>query len=221
MTVAGNQDSTRLMSNWGVRPTEQGFGRVFARLMLAIMATQAGGALIFQGEELGLTEAEIGWDELRDPWGMHLYPDFKGRDGCRTPMPWEADAPHAGFSAEKPWLPVAEGHRPLAVDRQADDPDSVLAGYRRFLTWRRDHPALRGGRQRLVEDAPEPLLIYERGEGERRILCAFNLSDAPFTWRLPEDAWAPIDGHGFGGGIAESGVVTLGPYDAVFARRRG
>ena len=57
--------------------------------------------------------------------------------------------------------------------------------------------------------------------GAHRGLCAFNLSDAPFTRRLPEDAWEPLDGHGFGGGIAEGGVVTLGPYDAVFARRRG
>ncbi|MGJ3263323.1 MAG: alpha-amylase family glycosyl hydrolase [Salinarimonas sp.] len=224
MTVAGNQDSTRLMSNWGVRPAEQGFGHAFARLMCAIMATQKGGALVFQGEELGLTEAEIGLDDLRDPWGLHLYPDFKGRDGCRTPMPWEADAPFGGFSAQIPWLPLSEDHRPLAVDRQEADPDSVLNAYRRILGWRRGEPALRGGTQRLLEEAPAPLVVYERAANDARLLCAFNLSDAPFTWRLPEEdraGWEVVDGPGFRGEIREGGVLALSAFDAVFARRRG
>ncbi|MGP9821995.1 alpha-amylase family glycosyl hydrolase [Salinarimonas sp. NSM] len=223
LTVAGNQDSTRLMSNWGVRPTRQGFGRAFAKLMCAIMATQKGGALVFQGEELGLTQAEIGWDDLRDPWGLQLYPDFAGRDGCRTPMPWEAHARYGGFGEETPWLPFSEDHRALAVDRQEADPDSVLNAYRRILAWRRDQPALRGGTQRLVEDAPEPLVVYERAANGARLLCAFNLSDRPFTWRLTDgerDAWRVVDGPGFGGAIREGGVLALGAYDGLFAARR-
>ncbi|GGK36545.1 alpha-amylase family glycosyl hydrolase [Salinarimonas ramus] len=228
MTVAGNQDSTRLMSNWGLRPSEQGYGRAFARTMLAIMATQKGGAVVFQGEELGLTEAELGYEDLRDPWGLHLYPDFKGRDGCRTPMPWRADAPNAGFGEGKPWLPVAQDHLPLAVDRQEADPDSVLNAYRRFLAWRREQPALRGGTQRLLDEAPEPLVVYERAANGERLLCAFNLADRPFTWRLPEAeraGWKVVGGHGLGGEIRsggdEDGVIALGPYDGVFARKRG
>ena len=63
------------------------------------------------GEELGLQEADIAFEDLRDPYGIRFWPGFKGRDGCRTPMPWEADRPNAGFSTAKPWLPVPEDHR--------------------------------------------------------------------------------------------------------------
>jgi len=76
---------------------------------------------VYQGEELGLTEAEIDFADLRDPWGIEFWPDFKGRDGCRTPMPWSSQLPNAGFSTAKPWLPVPREHLSLAVDKQEED----------------------------------------------------------------------------------------------------
>ncbi|MCP6156769.1 hypothetical protein NL403_26865, partial [Klebsiella pneumoniae] len=72
---------------------------------------------LYQGEELGLPQVELDLDDLRDPFGMAFWPEFPGRDGCRTPMPWIGGARHAGFTdAGKPWLPVPEAHRALAAD---------------------------------------------------------------------------------------------------------
>ncbi len=63
---------------------------------------------IYQGEELGLTETELDYKDLTDPVGLRNWPENKGRDGCRTPMVWSAQAPHAGFSDGTPWLPVKD-----------------------------------------------------------------------------------------------------------------
>lgn len=57
------------------------------------------------GEEVGLPEAGLPFEALRDPYGIAFWPNFKGRDGCRTPMPWR-DTPDGGFSTGTPWLPV-------------------------------------------------------------------------------------------------------------------
>src|SRR5688572_28165962 len=96
-------------------------------------------------------------------------------------MPWRSEAPNLGFSTGDPWLPAGEEHRPLAVDRQADDPDSVLAFSRRCLKLRSDSPSLRLGSMKIIE-AGVQLLRFERSHDGQRLLCTFNLSEraAPF-----------------------------------------
>ena len=78
--------------------------------------------------------------------GDLYYPLFKGRDGCRTPMPWDAAKPNLGFSSGTPWLPLGPEHRALAVSEQEEDPASALAFTRKLLAARKAHPALRDGR---------------------------------------------------------------------------
>ena len=73
-----------------------------------------GSVCVFQGEELGLAEADVPFEALRDPYGIAFWPTFKGRDGCRTPMPWDATE-RAGFSSAAPWLPVPHQHLQLSV----------------------------------------------------------------------------------------------------------
>ena len=99
-------------------------------------------------------------------------------------MPWRAGAVNAGFSDAEPWLPVDPAHVALAVDRQEGDPASTLALTRRLVALRKGQPALRTGALRRV-DAPAPLLVFERGEGEEALLCAFNLGAEPVDWDLP------------------------------------
>ena len=77
-----NHDVTRHATRWDLSPSAQ---RVFATLMMCLR----GSVCLYQGEELGLPEAEVGFDDLRDPYGIEFWPEFKGRDGCRTPMVWE------------------------------------------------------------------------------------------------------------------------------------
>src|SRR5262249_43896988 len=146
-----------------------------------------------------------------------FYPTFAGRDGCRTPLPWTAAAPHAGFSRARPWLPLPDEHRALAVDRQDADPCSLLNAYRRFLAWRRTQPALRHGDLSLP-DVPAPLLAIGRARGADRVLAVFNWQDAPVSvTRASLPQLAPLNAPGFACELTPEHVV-FPPYGVLFAR---
>jgi alpha-glucosidase len=150
-----------------------------------------GNVFLYQGEDLGLPQADVPFERLRDPEAIANWPATQGRDGARTPIPWSADAPNGGFSDAEPWLPVDPAHLPLAVDRQEADPHSTLHLTRRLIALRKRLPALRTGAIRPV-DAPAPLLAFERGEGATRLLCVFNLGGERVDWPLPS-GWRIIE----------------------------
>ncbi len=138
------------------------------------------------------------------------------RDGCRTPMPWSSQLPNAGFSTAKPWLPVPREHLGLAVDKQEEDPDSVLQTFRRFVAWRKQHPALVVGDLAMVAST-NPLLAFERyWEGER-LLCVFNFSNREVSQPVSSD-WRSIDGHGFDATL-EGHQLFLSPFGAWFGQQ--
>ncbi|MCV0394827.1 MAG: alpha-glucosidase family protein [Rhizobiaceae bacterium] len=155
-----------------------------ARFSLALIGSLRGSICLYQGEELGLTEADIAFEELRDPYGIRFWPGFKGRDGCRTPMPWEAGRVHGGFSEAKPWLPLPREHLARAVDRQEEEAASVLAFYRDFLAFRAGQPALVSGDKTYLE-ADGNLLAFTRETGDERLLLVFNFDRAPARWTVP------------------------------------
>src|SRR5260370_34739573 len=128
-------------------------------------------------EVRGLRQAEMGFEALKARGAMANWPATLGRDGARTPMPWQSSAPYAGFSTAAPWLPVSPEHLALAVDRQQHDPGSQLSVTRRLMELRRHSAVLRDGAQRFI-DAPADLLVFERSLGAQRSLCAFNLGSS-------------------------------------------
>ena len=165
-------------------------------LLTAILCCLRGTVCLYQGEELGLTEADIPFEDLQDPFGLAFYPAFKGRDGCRTPMPWVGRGQQAaGFTDGKPWLPIPEEHRPRAADLQKADTNSVLNRTMTFLAWRKTQPALLRGDIKFPI-APDPILAIERILDDQHLLCLFNLSQDRqiFDCPYPVD---PLDGHGF------------------------
>ncbi len=179
--------------------------------LAALMLTLPGSCILYQGTELGLTTARLHLDQMHDPYGIANYPNILGRDGCRTPMPWQGKAPHGGFTtARKPWLPVPDEHRKLAVDRQETDPQSLLNRYRALIHWRRDCDALHDPALQMC-DVEAPLLAYERGtSGDSRVLCAFNLSLREQTMRI--DASARLLDELCDTARVEDGTLTLPPY---------
>jgi alpha-glucosidase len=175
-----NHDVPRCVSRWGgSRPPA-----AWAKLLIALLTTLRGTAFLYQGQELGLPQADLAFVDLRDPDGIAFWPDYQGRDGCRTPMPWTSEAPHGGFSPARPWLPTASAHLRISVAAQEDDPQSVLAFTRRVLAWRQRHTVLRLGRIAFLE-LPEPLLSFSRGEGRDALIFVFNLGDADATLAWP------------------------------------
>lgn len=167
-----NHDVVRHVSRWSRHGSESDF----ARLTAAILLSMRGSVCIYQGEELGLTEADISYEDIVDPYGREFWPNFKGRDGCRTPMVWQASAHNAGFSpADRSWLPIPVGHKEHAVDEQSRSEDSTLSFYRAMLKLRRENPELATGSVELI-DAPEGVLAFYRIKDGKRLLCAFNMT---------------------------------------------
>jgi alpha-glucosidase len=176
-----------------------------------------GSLCIYQGEELGLEEAELAFEDLQDPYGIRFWPEFKGRDGCRTPMVWQKDAPNGGFSTAKPWLPVPEAHLAMAVDTQQGDEKSLLEHYRRFLAFRRTNPVLAKGDIDFLA-ADNDVIVFVREFGNEQLICAFNLGARNADLDLgAETKLESVEGHGFTGS-ATGGKITLGSYGAWFGR---
>ena len=210
-----NHDSYRSASTLvGHLPAEQRMPAL--RQMMRVLSSLPGSISLYQGEELGLTQAsiphDIPHDRLRDPVSVTLGP-HASRDGSRTPIPWHDEGKHAGFShADEAYLPVPESHREKAVSIQERDPDSMLNFMRGLMAWRKNQPALMTGRT-IVLDAPAPVLSFVRQCGEQTMLCAFNLAANAVTFKpadyLDNDVAAALS-------LGKDTVIALGPYEAVF-----
>jgi len=209
-----NHDVARTVSRFGGADA----GPPVARLMLALLMALRGTILLYQGEELGLPEAELSRNERRDPVGDLYWPIAKGRDGARTPMPWQAEGAHLGFSNGSAWLPAAESHRPLAVDRQELDPKSALAFTRQMITLRKASRALTHGAIEFL-DTPEPILAFIRRHEGQAVACVFNMSGR--TARAEHPALKGAEMLPVSSGVAEPlpGGRALGAYACRFVKR--
>ncbi|MBU1304029.1 MAG: alpha-glucosidase family protein [Alphaproteobacteria bacterium] len=175
-----NHDVPRHISRWA---EHAGDLPALARQTLALVLSLRGSVCLYQGEELGLPETDLLFEELTDPRGIRFWPEDKGRDGCRTPMPWDAgDAPN-GFTSGKPWLPLKAPQSALSVASQQADENSTLAFYRRILAWRKIQPMLALGDIDFF-DVSEPILAFSRTLDGRTMLCLFNLSGGPHQLNL-------------------------------------
>nr|WP_149866421.1 alpha-glucosidase family protein [Tropicimonas marinistellae] len=206
-----NHDVPRYVSRWGLTSEQN-------RVLAALLLCMRGSVCLYQGEELGLEEVYVAFEELQDPYGKRFWPKFRGRDGCRTPMPWNRDNLNGGFTEGKPWLPVSVEHLNHAVNLQEVDGDSMLAFYRRMIGFRRTHEALAKGSFETVE-ADEAFLSFVRTHGNTRVFCAFNLTDGERQVALPTGNWAQDEGAPFVSTF-DAGGITLPPYQAAFAVER-
>jgi alpha-glucosidase len=200
-----NHDVQRVASRWRVVDAPPHA----ASLLTALACALRGSVCIYQGEELGLGEAEVPHELLQDPYGIAFWPTFKGRDGCRTPMPWNDEQPHAGFSDATPWLPVPDAHARLSVAQQERDGDSPLQRFRRFLRFRRAHPALIEGAIRFIA-SPRDVLAFERRTAGECLQLYFNLGSAAVEFAPGIDGAASVlDGHGLVSGTLVDGKARL------------
>ncbi|MEW2568871.1 glycoside hydrolase family 13 protein [Streptomyces sp. NPDC047070] len=207
--VLCNHDVTRTVTRYGRQdtgfdfatktydtPTDLRLGTRRARAAALLTLALPGSVYLYQGEELGLPEAEIPRDRIQDPMHFRSGGTDPGRDGCRVPLPWKADARYAGFgSAVEPWLPQPDGWAAYAADHQTDDPDSMLSLYRAALELRRADPALGDGPLRWLPST-DGVLTFRRSPD---LTCVVNLADGPAG--LPEHtevllSSGPLDADG-------------------------
>jgi alpha-glucosidase len=186
-----NHDAPRAVTRWASADDRA----PMARLAMLLLVCMRGNIFVYQGEELGLAQAEIPFELLQDPEAIANWPLTLGRDGARTPIPWTSDAAPA-TAASRSWLPIVAEHRALAVDRQERDPDSQLRFTRAVLALRNRHEALRSGSLSIVE-ASDAILAFERQWREQRLLCVFNLGTGTRRWEPPGDGrWRVIEHTG-------------------------
>lgn len=187
----------------------------YTRFMMALLLTIRGVPCIYQGEELGLPEADIDFADLQDPYGKEFWPEYKGRDGCRTPMPWDGNDKYGGFSKEKPWLPVSKQHLKLAVNRQEQDTKSMLLFTKTMLEWRKQQDAILKGQMQLIKSAHKDVFIFIRESAKQKILFMFNYSPKEQKVSLPQQVKnnTRISPHSFfNKARASNGTITKPPY---------
>ncbi|MGV9195464.1 glycoside hydrolase family 13 protein [Microbacterium sp. MC2] len=151
-------------------------GLARARAATTVMLALPGSAYLYQGEELGLPEViDLPGEARQDPTWFRTNGERYGRDGCRVPIPWVADAPAYGFSPTgAAWLPQPDDWAPLARDAQEDDPESTLWLYRTLLATRRAH-ALGSGALEWLDGFDEHVLALRNGD----VTVIANTGDVP------------------------------------------
>ena len=178
-----NHDAPRAVTRWA-----EGRDRVsVCRLLMMLLTSLRGNGFIYQGEELGLPQGNVAFEDLQDPEAIVNWPHTLGRDGARTPFPWKADAPHAGFSDRAAWLKVDPAQAALAADTQEQDPTSMLNFTRELLGLRKSLPPLIEGNQDIL-DTPDNVIAFTRNLDGKTVLCAYNLGDTAAEWR-PEGSF--------------------------------
>lgn len=179
--VLSNHDqprhASRLAASIGSRD-QDAVAKAAAILLLAVRGTP----FLYYGEELGMGDVAIPQDERIDVAATRAQPDspWWDRSACRTPMPW-TDGPHAGFTSGHPWLRLGDDAAERNVTRQAADPDSVLACYRRMIAARAALPSLQAGEMTLLAADHADVVAFSRGDGPGLAVVVINVGPAPTT----------------------------------------
>ena len=145
-------------------------------LLLQLETSLIGSSCIYQGEELGLSDVtDIEFDKMKDPWGINFYPEFLGRDTCRTPMVWEKSKPMGGFtSANESWLPISKSHLEKAGLDMAKSEGSIYNKFSSFLKWRKHQPALMTANNMSNITGGPREIIFDRISETQTLRCKFD-----------------------------------------------
>jgi oligo-1,6-glucosidase len=223
-----NHDQPRIVSRWGDGTP------LSAKTLGTLLHLHRGTPYVYQGEELGMTNYP--WSaiaEFRDIESVNHYADAvargadpelvlaglceASRDNARTPMQWDASA-NAGFTAGTPWLPVNPNHTEINAAAQRDDPDSVLAHYKRLIALRHEEPAVALGDFTMLLPEDRQVYAFTRRLESTELLVLCNVSGDPAPVELSDPApWASAElllgTHG------TPGTGTLQPWESRVLRR--
>lgn len=180
--VLGNHDQPRITSRVG---KEQ--ARVAALLLLTLRGTPT----VYYGDEIGMRDVPIPFEEVQDPQGLNMPDKNLSRDPSRTPMQWNT-SPNAGFTEGKPWLRLARDFARENVERQEEDTYSMLTLYRRLIKLRQQEPSLRVGDYVPVYSDVQLIAYIRQLEGHPRFLILLNLSHRPGYFNTKDSSLAGV-----------------------------
>lgn len=224
-----NHDLPRIVSRWG----DDGAGRVpSAKALAVVLHGLQGTPYIYQGEELGMTNAPYPLSDLKDIESLNAYREMRqagrtdaqamealhrmGRDNARTPMQWTAGE-NAGFTTGTPWMRVNPNHTEINARAALADPDSVFYTYQKLIALRKSRPVFVEGDFTLLCPRDPQVFAYTRCGAGEKLLVAANLSGSPAPFALPEDFASGAEVL-----LATRGELcpgTLRPWEAVLLCR--
>ncbi|GAP02556.1 oligo-1,6-glucosidase [Fructobacillus pseudoficulneus] len=190
-----NHDQPRIVSRFGNDSSE--YRVVSAKMLATLLHFMQGTPYIYQGEELGMTNAyNLGWDDfddveiingrdfvvnrekLADDATMLDYVHYKGRDNARTPMHWTA-GPNAGFTTGQPWLKLNDNFPEINVEESLADPNSVFHHYQKLIRFRHEMPIITTGHYELLDPNDDQVYAYKRIGDEEELLIINNFTAEP------------------------------------------
>ena len=197
-----NHDQPRMISRLG--DTSPEYREVSAKMLATCLHMMQGTPYIYQGEELGMTNAPFEkLEDFRDVESINAYHQYvgngqieeadmlrymryKGRDNARTPMQWD-DSENAGFTAGSPWIMVNPNYKEINASEQLGREDSVFHYYQKLIRLRKEHEIIPYGTYELLLPHDPKLYVYARQLGEEKMLvvCNFTREKVPFS--VPEE----------------------------------
>lgn len=216
--VFSNHDATRAVTRWATKGVAAEASPAFAQLLNLMLLSLRGSVCLYQGEELGLNQTYVPYERLVDPEAIKNWPRTLGRDGARTPMPWDRSSPNVGFSTHEPWLPIDSQHPTLAVDQQDKNDGSTLNLTRAFLAVRKTRPVLKTGEIEFIE-TNSALLAFDRFNTDERLTCLFNLSDQSIPFQLDPHRLASLAKDLPQRGVLEGSCARLPAHGFLFVER--
>ena len=194
-----NHDLPRIVSRWG----DDGAHRAdSAKALAVVLHGLQGTPYIYQGEELGMTNAPFGPQDWRDLESLNAYRELcqagtphpqalaavqrMARDNARTPMQWTA-GPNAGFTTGTPWMRVNPNYTAINAEAALADPGSVFYTYRKLIALRKANPVFAAGDFTLLCPGDTQVFAYLRRGGGQTMLVAANLSGQDAAFALPEE----------------------------------
>ena len=177
-TVLSNHDLSRVTTRYASEENSEAVAKLLATMLL----TLRGAPFIYYGEEIGMRDRLIETiDEVQDPRGKLDWPEYKGRDGARTPMQWD-DTQNAGFSKVSPWQKLNPDYQQRNVKAQLANPNSILNYYKKLIALRQNNSSLRRGNLSLIGEDPK-VLAYLREDKDDPILVLLNMSEEKSLFR--------------------------------------
>lgn len=184
-----NHDLPRIVSRWG---NDGAYREASAKMLATLLYGLQGTPYIYQGEELGMTNACFPLEDCRDIETLNLYKErlekgyseeeimrsihAKGRDNARTPMQWTA-GPNAGFTTGNPWIRVNPNYRQINAEQQIGEPGSVYSYYKRLIALRKETPVVQNGRYELLCPEDTSIFAYKRDDGANTLYVVCNFYD--------------------------------------------
>jgi len=229
-----NHDQPRIVSRFG---DDGEYRRESATMLATVLHLHRGTPYVYQGEELGMTNAHLtSLDDYRDIEALRYVAETRAqghvgddavlaglqamsRDNARTPVQWDASR-HAGFTTGEPWLPVNPNHRSVNAEAERADPSSVFHHYRRLIALRHDDPVVRlGDFTMLLPDHPHVYAFTRALDGVRLLVLGSFSGDEQTVEVGPgwDDAEVVLGNHAEPARVA-GGAATLRPWEAVVLR---